>query len=284
MGFRPSRQTNLIVKHNVDSPKKDVSSTYATHFLNYKVIVSTEYLTKYVESTTGLAIIQDPILDLNFVHFSISPERVSIDYFKPKDQYFCNFQLNVSLRKEEDIIFQYSKDFPFYFPPENVERIKGSGIAIQDSFPLIEGKYTLNILIQNSVGKEFSVFERDIFVPERSESPKIIGPVLGYKLQDYSSNFNVPFKLMDKKLLVDPQNTFSLSENVAILFNIMNVTKYLWEEGKVEIYINGLGAREPRKRSYILDLKNYPFHETLGLTYSIHAKELSPAYYELELV
>ena len=283
-GYRPSLRDNLILSDIVESPKKDVNSSYATHFLNYKGVVSTEYLINYVESNAGVEIIQDPILNINFVHLSISPERVSIDYFEPNDQYFCNFKLSVSLRKEENIIFQYSKDFPFYFPPEDIERIRGSGIAIQDTFPLIEGEYTLNILVQNSVGKEFSVYEKEIFVAKRSDTPEIVGPVLGYRLQDYSSQFNVPFRLMGKKLLVDPKNTFSLTEDVAILFNIKNVTKQLWEEGKVEIYINGLRPKEPVKRSYILDLKNYPFHETLGLTYSIPAKELSPDYYEMKLV
>jgi GWxTD domain-containing protein len=283
-GYRPSLRDNLILSDIIESPKKDVSSTYATHFLNYKGTVSTEYLINYVESITGVEIIQDPILNIDFVHFSISPERVSIDYFEPNDQYFCNFKLSVSLRKEENIIFQYSKDFPFYFPPENIERIRGSGIAIQDSFPMIEGEYTLTILVQNSVGKEFSVSEKEIFVAKRSDTPEIIGPILGYRLQDYSSHLNVPFRLMGKKLLVDPKNTFSLTEDVAIFFNIKNVTKHLWEDGKVEIYINGLRPKEPVKRSYILDLKNYPFHETLGLTYSIPAKELSPDYYEMKLV
>ncbi len=283
-GYRPSLRDNLILSDIIESPKKDVSSSYATHFLNYKGVVSTEYLINYVESNASVEIIQDPILNINFVHFSISPERVSIDYFEPNDQYFCNFKLSVSLRKEENIIFQYSKDFPFYFPPEDIERIRGSGIAIQDTFPLIEGEYTLTILVQNSVGKEFSVSEKEIFVAKRSDTPEIIGPILGYRLQDYSSHLNVPFRLMGKKLLVDPKNTFSLTEDVAIFFNIKNVTKHLWEEGKVEIYINGLRPKEPVKRSYILDLKNYPFHETLGLTYSIPAKELSPDYYEMKLV
>ena len=283
-GYRPSLRDNLILSDIVESPKKDVSSSYATHFLNYKGVVSTEYLINYVESNAGVEIIQDPILNINFVHFSISPERVSIDYFEPNDQYFCNFKLSVSLRKAENIIFQYSKDFPFYFPPEDIERIRGSGIAIQDSFPMIEGEYALTILVQNSVGKEFSVYEKEIFVAKRSDTPEIIGPILGYRLQDYSSHLNVPFRLMGKKLLVDPKNTFSLTEDVAIFFNIKNVTKQLWEEGKVEIYINGLRPKEPVKRSYILDLKNYPFHEILGLTYSIPAKELSPDYYEMKLV
>ncbi len=47
----------------------------------------------------------------------------------------------MSLRKKDDLVFQYSKDFPFYFSPNDIDRVKGNGISIQDSFPIIEGVY-----------------------------------------------------------------------------------------------------------------------------------------------
>ncbi len=284
IGFRPSLRDNLIMENIVESPKMDISSSYATHFLNYKGVVNTEYLTNYVESDAGIAIIQDSVLNINFVHFSISPSKVSIDYFRPKDQYFCNFQLNVSVRKEENIIFQYSKDYPFYFPPENVERVRGSGIAIQDSFPMIEGEYKLNVLIQNSVGKEFSVFEHDFVILEHPDIPRLTAPVLGYGLQDYPSHLNVPFKSLDKKLLVDSRNTFSAKEEVAILFNITKVTRELWENGKIEVLIKSVGRKELREKSYILDLRNFPFHENMGIAYSFPASELTSDYFEMKLI
>ncbi len=282
--FRPSLQDNFILSDIIESPKKDVNPTYATHFLEYSGVVSTEYLTNYIESEANLVVLKDPILDINFAHFSISPSRISIDYFEPKDQYFCNFQLNVNLSRDDEMIYQYSKDFPFYFPPDNVEKIRGSGIAIQDSFPLIEGEYKLSILIQNSVGKEFSVFEKDILVPHTSETPEIMKPVLGYRLQDYPGGRKIPFGLLGKKILVDPQNTYSLTEDIALIFNIINVTRPLWEKGKVELQINGLGARAPVKKTFFLNLKNYPYSRTLGLSYTFPAEELISDYYEIKLV
>ncbi len=231
--YRPSPRNTIILAAIIESPKKDISPSYATHFLDYKGVVSTEYLTNYVESETQIAWTQDPILGINFLHFSIVPISVSVDYFEPKDQYYCNFKLSVSVRKEESIIFQYSKNFPFYFSPDNVDNIRGNGISIQDSFPIIAGKYKLNILLQNSVGKEFSVFEKDILILEESKAPKIIGPVLGYKFQSYSTPFHVPFKAAENKLFVDPKNTFSSTEDVAFFINLTNITENLWIEWKV---------------------------------------------------
>ncbi|MBM3285566.1 MAG: GWxTD domain-containing protein, partial [Candidatus Aminicenantes bacterium] len=47
--FQPSPQANILLADIFESPKKNISTSYATHFLDYKGIVSTEYLTNYVE-------------------------------------------------------------------------------------------------------------------------------------------------------------------------------------------------------------------------------------------
>lgn len=281
--YQPSPQNNIIIANIFQSPKKDINPSYATHFLNYKGVVSTEYLTNHVENTTDFALIQDPISGINFLHFSMLPKSVSIDYFKPKDQYYCNFKLDVSLKKENTNIFQYSKDFPFYFPHEYLDKIRGSGISIQDSFPVIEGKYKMSILLRNSVGKEFSIFEKDIFVQEESESPVIMDPLVGYKLEDYISSVHIPFKVVDKKILVDPKNTFSSTDDIVLFFNILNVTENLWKEGEVEVLIKGLKKEKPLKKSFNLKLENYMYNKILSIIHSIPAKGLIPDYYEIVL-
>ena len=281
--FKPSPQENIILAKIIESPKKDISPSYATHFLNYKGEVSTEYLTNYVDSDTAVTLAQDPILGINFLHFSIAPKTVSIDYYESKDQYYCNFKLSVSIRRGEEIIFQYSKDFPFYFSPNDIDGIRGNGIAIQDSFPVIEGEYELNILVQNSVGKEFTVYEKKIHIPEKSATPAIIGPMLGYDLQDYRSPMHVPFKLADKKLLVDPKNTFSSTDNISVFFSLTNVEQSLWSEGQVKIAIQGLKIEKPSQKSHVLELKDHPYFRILNMSYSFSAEELTSDYYEIKL-
>jgi tetratricopeptide (TPR) repeat protein len=267
----------------MESPKKDVNPSYATHFLDYSGIVSTEYLLNYVESATEISFIQDPILNISFVHFSIAPEKVSVDYFEPKDQYFCNYKLDVNISVENDIIFQYSKDFPFYFSPDELKILEGNGIAIEDTFPIIEGTYKLHILLRNSVGKEFSVIEKEISLSEDSNLPNIIGFFLGYKFQDFDSSRHIPFKVVDKKLLVDPKNTFSSTETIAILFSLAGITENLWKEGEVKFLIKGLRPEEPTLKSFSLKLKDYPYKKMLSTHFSIPARELTPDYYEIKL-
>jgi GWxTD domain-containing protein len=282
--FIPSPRNTIILSSIYESPKKDINPNYATHFLNFRGVVSTEYLTNYIESATDTALIVDPILNINFLHFSINPKEVSIDYFEPRDQYYCNFQLNVSVRKDQELVFQYSKDFPFYFAPAEIDNIRANGIAIQDSFPLIEGEYAFDILVQNSVGKEFSAFDGRISVPEPSDQPRIIGPILGYELQDYASHLFTPFKTVDKRLLIDPNDTFSAAEDIALFFNITETSKDLWEQGKIEIAIKGLTAKNPTEKFYTLDLKDYRYNKIMGITHMIPGQDLSPDYYQLKVV
>lgn len=281
--YQPSIQNVTILADIIESPKKNVNTSYATHFLDYKGMVSTEYMTNYVKSETDLALIHDPVMDLNFLHFSIVPETLSLDYYEPTDQYFCSLRMDVSLRIKDDIIFQYDKDFPIYFSEEDIQKIKSNGLAIEDSFPVIEGNYDLTILLQNSVGKEFTIFEKKIEIPINSSVVQIAGLFLGYKFQPFPTDVHIPYKVLDKKLVVDPQKTFASSDDISLLFILSNVDLSLWEEGKVAILVNGLREMNPSKKSFSLQLKTYPFKRVLSMTHSFSAKDLSPDYYDVTL-
>lgn len=281
--FQPSLQSNMILADIFESPRKNISPSYATHFLDYKGIVSTEYLTNYIESAAVAAVVKEPILGISFCHFSVAPKKISLAYFEPKDQYYCNFKLDVSLRQGEKIIYQYPKDYPFYFDPDKLANVEANGVALQDVFPVVEGRYELTVLLQNSVGKEFTVFERVIDVPAPSGSPRILGPVLGYNLQSYPSELQTPFKFMDKQLQVDPGNTFTLKDSLAMFFNLTDLTEEVWRDGEVEILISGLRDKDPVRKSLSVKIRDFPFNRVIGISRVLPVQEFVPDYYELRL-
>ncbi len=281
--YQPSPRNTILLANIAEVPKKAVNPSYATHFLSYRGIVSTEHMTNMVESETSTALIPDPIMGLNFLHFSVVPKKISIDYYEENDQYYCNFALNVSLRRGEEIVFQYTKDFPLYFAPQELERLRANGVAIEDSFPVIEGDYRLTILLQNSVAKEFSIFEQEISIPEATGRPRIVGPFLGYGFQDYQSNVHIPFKIVNRKLIVDPKNTFAASDQVSFLFDLMNVSSSHWRDGEVRVNINGLRKENPVGKSMTFPLKDHPYRRSLSISHSIPAREFTPDYYEMKV-
>jgi GWxTD domain-containing protein len=280
----PSPRNAMLLADILESPKKDVNPSYATHFLNYKGLVSTEYLTNYVESYTTTALVDDPATGQRFLHFSMVPVDVNVDLYEPKSQFYCNFQVNVSLRKGADIVFQYNREFPLYFPEDAWDRVKASGLAVEESFPVAEGRYDLNILLTNTVGKQFSLLEQVLEVPPAKSGPALEGPFVGYKFETYPRDVHIPFKVLDKKLVVDPKKTFASGDAIAVLFNVLNPTPELARDGEARVVVKGLRQAAPVRKTYTIKLDAPAAGRVLSIPYTIPAGELEPDYYEVSVV
>jgi GWxTD domain-containing protein len=280
-GYAPSPQASLILAKIFDSPKKGINPAYATHFLNYKGVVSTEYLTNYVESDATVEVIRDALLGLDFLHFSISPKKASIDYYQSKDQYYCNFKLSVSLRRGGAVIFQYSRDYPFYFPPDRVDQIQANGVAVQDLFPIAEGKSSLSILLQNAVGKEFSLFEKEIEVPAADGPVKLMEPVVGYGLQDAAGTSGVPFKVLGRQVLTDPKDTLGRADDLSYAIGAIRIPRDVWADGEIEIAAVGSQAEGKIVPIRTIKLAELPYARSMTFTGKAPARDLAPDYYEL---
>jgi len=281
MAFGPSPRNALLLASIIESPKKDVNPSYASHFLNLLGVVSTEYLTNYVECTASTALIRDPATGLRFLNFSMVPAAVNVDAYVPKDQFYCNFRVDVSLRVGESIIFQYGREFPLYFPQSDWDRVRASGLAIEESFPVLEGKYRLNVLLTNTVGKQFSVLEQDIEVPADPPGPWINGPFLGYKFETYPRDVHIPFKVNDRKLVTDPKMTFARTDTIAVLFDLVNMTEDLFRGGSARISVRGLREAAPVRKDYTIRLDASPFAKILSFPQTIPAADLDPDYYDI---
>lgn len=280
--YQATLRTSFILKDIYDSPKKDINPSYAKHFLDFKGIVSTEYLTNIVESESTIAFLHDPLLGLTFLHYSVAPKSLSVDFYEPKNQYFCNYTVDVSLRKGDKIYFQQSKEFPFYFDPENVELVKSFGIAIEDSFPVIPGAAQLIILLKNSVGKEFSIIERDIVCQEVPSTPGVFGVVVGYKAEPGRPQVHAPFAVSDRRLYVDSRNIYRAEDQIFFLANIVSVSQDLWQRGELRVTVQGLSKNNLVPKVFPVKLAGVPYRPQLDLTDSVPAAGLVPDYYEMK--
>ncbi|MHB8095538.1 MAG: GWxTD domain-containing protein [Candidatus Aminicenantales bacterium] len=282
-GDSPSTRNSILLADILESPKKDVNVSYARHFLDYKGVVSTEYLTNFIESDGMTALIRDPATGVDFLHFSIVPQSLSVDYYEPKNRYFCGLRLDVSLRAGESAVFQYTKDLALEFDARDADRFKANGISVEDSFPVIAGKFRLIVLLQNSVGKEFSILEKDISIPSDRAGPALEGPVLGYRIEAFPEDRHIPFTAAGKKILLDPKMTFSGSDDLAFLFNVLGAPEDLRKGGEVRIGIRGLGEKNPVRKSSMVPLAGAAPGPVLAFSHRIPARELPPDYYELKL-
>jgi GWxTD domain-containing protein len=285
-GFQPSLESTIYMAAIMDSPKKGLDESYATHFLNFKGVVSTEYLTNYMKSEGQAAVVYDPSAGLTFCDFVVVPERLSLDYYVPKEEYFSSFQIDVSLRSGEKTIFQYGKEYPLTIPGSRLKETEGMGFAIADSFPVIDGQYHLTVLLRNTAGKEFTVFERDLEVPPVAGPPRIVGPVLGVKLVEAQPGTRLPFQAERKKLNPDPKALFSASDEIVYQFSVIGLTAEVLKGGRVEVLVRGTAGAEAHQASFVipLDGQGQGPRRAQSFANALPVAGFPPGYYDLTLV
>ena len=280
--YIPSPSAPILLKNIIESPRKMVNTAYATHFLDYRGIVSVEYATNFVDCDYDISIFRNPEHDLHFVHFSVNPKSVSVDFYEPRNQYYLNYQLTVSLKKQEEIIFQYTKDFPLYFSADEIKKIKAAGLSIQDSFPVISGDYTLSILMQNPVAKEFSHIERALRIPDKQQ-PGISGFLLGYEAKEEDDGLYLPYKVESQRLFIDPKNTFSAEDSIVVFLSLAPVSPEIQQTGQIEIKFDNLETNQTVKR-FSSSLREYKDARQINLLREIAAGELAPGYFRAQVI
>ncbi len=220
--YTPSLQGPILVSQVFNYPKRNLNVIYARDFLKYKGYVQTSVSTNYISVTSDLYILKDPVLGLNFVHLAILPERISVEYSEESDKYYFNFDLMVVVKQGEDTIYQYTKKFPFYYTKAELDEKISSGVIITDFFPVIEGKYLLTVILQNSTNNEISYLERKIESTQVRESqPKLYGPLMTYREIIPSQNTSYyPFNIIGYETKIDPKRIFGLKDPISTLFYI----------------------------------------------------------------
>ena len=284
--YQPSLRNYTLLAAIYESPRKDVNPSYATHFFDYKGMVSTEYMTNMIEAQSLAAVIHDPVLGMPFVHFSLAPQKVSVDYYEPTEQYFCVFKLSVSLRPagaKEPVLYQFTRDHSLYFTAEEMERVRTNGLAFEETFPVIEGEYTVSLLLQNEQGKEFCIAEKSVRVPAAS-APRLDVPLLGYQMSSYPADVHLPFKLGDKKIVVDPKMMFAGQDQVILYLSAINVSPEDWPEAEVQVLLKGQKKATAFQKMAVLRLADFPYRKILPLSQAIPVQTLAPDYYDLKAV
>jgi GWxTD domain-containing protein len=281
--YRPSMRNNFILANIIESPTKRVNVSYATNFLKYKGYVNIATSANFIENTNLVSVSRDERYGFDLVTVSVRPKKLSLGYNEDKDKYFFNLNLNVSLRQGERIIYQYAKNFEFYFAPDKVQGLEGGGVVVHDSFPAIPGEYQLVVFIENSVGKEFSYFDQVIRVPSPAERPRLESPVLGYGEEAEGNNFFHAYKYVDRKLSVDTEKTFGLSDVPRVLVGVDDLTREVWEKGAVEIELKGLNERRKFGRTVSQALNGQPFARNMHWIVALDKAGMGADYYELTL-
>ena len=274
----PSIASEILVVNRIPSAAyQKVKDTYAEKLLMYKDFVEVEYTANYIDNDFEVRIIQDKA-GISFIHYLIEPKKLTFE--KIGNKFISNLEVNGIISDlEGNTVYQYQKTIPIEFDPEQLNNIKAKLFSFQDMFPLIEGNYKLNVLLKNTVSKEFTSIEKDLFVPPPS-SFQISPLVLGNRIINNSKYIgkNKPFLIGDIQLVPSPRNDFSQSDGLYLYFQIHGLPDGLRERGRLEYSILKDGNKV---HSLVKNIKDCPDRENFFEEFSL--SDLPPAYYKIKV-
>jgi GWxTD domain-containing protein len=214
-------------------PQKKVQDDYAYGFLEHKATVEVSYSVYYMGNQSRVNVIQDTS-GIFFVNYSIEPETLSVDSYQ--DRYFTNLKVSMRVTDTEGKnIFQQERNFPIELKKEQLKKIGKRPFHLCDSFPLIPGEYTFNLLMENTVTKEFTSFEKDISVPE-PESFQMSSLILANKVNRDSlfSQFNKAFQVGNLQIYPSLGNVFCRKDKMFLFFQLYGLGQELEENAFLE--------------------------------------------------
>jgi hypothetical protein len=213
------------------------------------------------------------------VHYSIEPKKISVDSYG--DKYSTNYELDGRVSDTNgNTIFQYMKEFPLSFSGPELQDLGAKSLAIQDLFPLVAGTYKFDLLLKNTVSKEFTTFEGTITIPEETALPAITPLVLGYRLEKSASPAAefIPFRIKDGQLLTPARKTFTQRENLVVFFQVLGLPPELRSAGQLKYAVLRKEAPFLSHLKKISEYQNAPdFLEVFPL------REFPPDYYKIKV-
>lgn len=227
-----SLASNTLIGNIYAMPRKMVKDSYADALLKYKDFVGVEYMANYFESEGHVWVVRDP-LGFFEVHYAVEPKKISVE--DAGDRFDARFELNGRVTDaSERTILQFDK--PFLFGIDKEEGRKASmNISLQDAFPIIAGRFTLDLLLKNVASREFTSVTAKIEVPAGVPAP-VLGPlVLAYgTTRKPVSGERAPFAVAGTQVLSASQKVFGSAETLSVVFQALGLTEDLRAGGRLK--------------------------------------------------
>lgn len=234
---RPSITSEMLLSKIVLSPQKQIKDQYAEKLLKYKEFVEVDYSANYIDNDSIVKIIADKAGFFS-VHYAIEPERLSI--YSYEDRYSINLEVFGKISDlQGKTIYQFQKTVPLEFTADQLPELKTKRFSFQDVFPLIPGNYRFDLLIKNTVSKEFTSIEKNITIPQSTTSLQMSSLILSHKVRKYASkkHTNRAFQFRNLQLYPPAQKNFTTKDNLFVYFQTYGLTEELKKNGIIEFSI-----------------------------------------------
>jgi GWxTD domain-containing protein len=216
-----SLASNTLMSNVFSAPLAKVDDAYAEALLRYKDAVEVEYTANYIGCEAQTLVAGDGAGGFA-VHYSVEPGKLSLDQLG--DKFSANFDLNGRLTDPQGrTVYQFDKKFGLELDPSELQSVQATGLALQDMFPVLPGEYKFDLLVKNTVSKEFATYETSLSVPVLpSEAPVLGPPLLAYALQPgrLPAGEKVPFNLGSEQALSQARDVFVPADTLFLVFQV----------------------------------------------------------------
>jgi len=274
----PSIASEVLVTGKIPSaPYQRVKDSYAEKLLMYKDIVEVDYTANYIDNDACAEVIKDKS-GISFVHYLIEPKKLTFE--QVGDKFRAHLEVNGKVADlQGHTIYQYERSVPIDFSQEQLNNVRAKLFSFQDMFPLIEGNYRLNILLKNTISKEFTSAERDlsVFGPSDLRFSQLVLANKVIRNSEYRGK-NKPFLIDDVQLVPSPRNDFSAGDKLYLYFQVFGLTDDLKENGLLEYSIL---KEEEVVFSLTKNIKDY--QDKMNFLEEFSLANLTTAYYKIRV-
>ncbi len=274
----PSIASEILVTNRIPSiPRDTVRDTYAEKLLAYKDIIEVDYTANYIDNDAYVTVVIDKS-GIAFVHYLVEPSKLT--FVQVGDRFRANLEVNGQVTDGAGrTVYQYDRTVPIDFSREQVDAVRSKLFSFQDIFPLVAGNYKLNVLLKNTMSKQFTSLERNIAVPSVS-APHLSRLVLANKTVRNSTyrGQNKPFLVGTTQIVPSPRNDFSSRDNLYVYLQLLSLTPGLRETGSLEFAIF---KDKEQVSSLTMPLADYPDKWNILQEFSL--ADLAPSYYFIKV-
>ncbi len=156
-----------------DLKEKKFSDAYARSFLSFKDFVETDYSDNFLASAFKARLLRSN--GQTVLHWTLEPERVS--FARRGDLFVAQFELFLRLEDASgNLVYQSQEEIPIRLNEEQYKSHERRRFALQDTLPVIPGKFKLSVLLKNKTGRDFTSVENTVAIAEET------GPRLSHLL------------------------------------------------------------------------------------------------------
>jgi len=235
-GFQNRLQSSMLLAEVQNYPQRKINDAYALDILNHKPSVEVSYSVRFMGNQNAMGLLQDPSGRF-FLNYIVVPERLSLETYQ--DKHLAELRTTLRLASPEGrTVYQQERSIPLELSGEEMKAVEKSAFHLYDSVPLIPGMYTVSLLLENTVSKEFTTVEKTVSVPEGN--PLWMSPlVLARQVVRDTSAGGASRSFQVGRLQIYPalNNTFRKQDRLFIFLQVYGLSPALKTGGALGYYL-----------------------------------------------